>query len=1246
MECLGSLGKRVIWCFSVIILAGLFLANLIWTSHNAYTLYETVAIVRSFFNVPLLIGTFIFVIWTAKRLLKNEKSTYLLVGATIIYVAAACYIIFNSDAFIRADSKTCWEAASSFLQGDFAELQYDGYFTRSPYQLGLVLYDILLQLIWDNSKILYLFNIAEVLLIDWCSCQIANKLFANSVITRLTYLLELLFLPQFFMIMFGYGTIPGFACIMVAFYFFVCIYTADKPSAKWLVLMVLFATFATVIKKNYSIALIAMAIMLFIKLLQQKESRLYLLLAMCLVLILPMKAPDLVQAGFEAVSGITMEEPEPMIAYIAMGTDLDNTERGPGWYDGSTLWDYVDNDYNADKQLKYEKEKLANNIQASLNEPIRAIVFYCHKVISEWCDPLFQSVWSGPIIDDKGNMHVTKPLLVSLYTGGYAEKVVSCFSKCALIIVLGASLGRIINARKKIDGELVFTLYLVGGFIFHIFSEGKSQYTYMYVLVLMPMAAAEIYYWANSSMVDKAQIIACNLIDKRSFQNKDNQSLELNNENSQCRLKKTIYMAQLVVAFVLLLFALYKTYIPIQIEIESPMDSFSLPIGSYTATINYQCGSDSKVKLYADNTAAIHANEIPLSHLNNQVKYDFYVTKNIEATSLVITDCLAGDLTISSLVVTTSGAACRIFLLAWISLSIVVDFLFFAKVNKRKKVIISVLFAISLVAVIPLFFQGIHIGHDLNFHLQRIEGVAHGLSLGYFPIRMSTVLNQGYGYPVDIFYGDLLLYLPAVLRLIGFSVLSAYKLYIWFVTVLTIIFAYKCGKSILNNDYLAVLMALSYATASYRGADIYNRAAVGEYSAIAFFPLVMLALWNICTTDIKKREYKKNATILAVAMSLIIYTHVLSTEMTCFIVAFVALIFIKKTVRKETIQVLSKAVVQTFILCLAYLVPFLDYYINSDIKLKHVENSKTLIQSFGGYVGQYFAFFRNIYETYDKAGRMQITPGFCLMIALIVAILLIIMRQGDKQIYFFSGMSVFLLWLSSDIFPWDAIASSSRIGAAFAAVQFPWRYLAFATLFLSVLLGLVVKKIMAILSGNVRLQVIPLTLATFFALITAAAFDISYLSSVDADPIVDTAELKSCSADISQDEYGLYGTDYDKLEQTIGVNAGTATLVSQSGLDMVVAVETPEATGIEIPRTCYPNYRATTAEGRKLNITTGYNNRVRIELPEAYSGTITVTYREPWYWRVSEFISFMMVVILIVLKHSQNDDNKNRVDVL
>ena len=49
---------------------------------------------------------------------------------------------------------------------------------------------------------------------------------------------------------------------------------------------------------------------------------------------------------------------------------------------------------------------------------------------------------------------------------------------------------------------------------------------------------------------------------------------------------------------------------------------------------------------------------------------------------------------------------------------------------------------------------------------------------------------EGYGYPISVYYGDILLYIPALLRLMGFSVTQCFKFYILMINIGTVVCSY------------------------------------------------------------------------------------------------------------------------------------------------------------------------------------------------------------------------------------------------------------------------------------------------------------------------------------------------------------------------------------------------------------------------------------------------------------------------
>ena len=102
-----------------------------------------------------------------------------------------------------------------------------------------------------------------------------------------------------------------------------------------------------------------------------------------------------------------------------------------------------------------------------------------------WCDPLFQSIWIGPIENTKDDVHST--FFLSLYERGIVNRSINRYMKCFVIIIFLSACYFRYKYRQN-NSDLLY-LYFWGGFVFHIFWEGKSQYIYPYVFVLLPGCA-------------------------------------------------------------------------------------------------------------------------------------------------------------------------------------------------------------------------------------------------------------------------------------------------------------------------------------------------------------------------------------------------------------------------------------------------------------------------------------------------------------------------------------------------------------------------------------------------------------------------------------------------------------------------------------------------------------------------------------------------------------------------------------
>ena len=141
-----------------------------------------------------------------------------------------------------------------------------------------------------------------------------------------------------------------------------------------------------------------------------------------------------------------------------------------------------------------------------------------------------------------------------------------------------------------------------------------------------------------------------------------------------------------------------------------------------------------------------------------------------------------------------------------------------------------------LLASMPVLMQGVGIfGDDIHFHLSRIDAIAQGLKAGQFPVRIYSQAKNGYGYAPSLFYGELCLYFPAVLRTLGVSVQLSYHLYVLAVQMLTAGIAFYSFRQMFSHNKTALLGSVLYLLNPYRLQNLYWRAAVGSTQ-----------LWRFC----------------------------------------------------------------------------------------------------------------------------------------------------------------------------------------------------------------------------------------------------------------------------------------------------------------------------------------------------------------------------------------------------------------
>ena len=123
------------------------------------------------------------------------------------------------------------------------------------------------------------------------------------------------------------------------------------------------------------------------------------------------------------------------------------------------------------------------------------------------------------------------------------------------------------------------------------------------------------------------------------------------------------------------------------------------------------------------------------------------------------------------------------------------------------------------------------------------------------------------------------------------------------------------------------------------------------------------------------------------------------------------------------------------------------------VYLNRVMEGVKQIQEDGASLFQLLAFWASPFQRGDASTHLIATPGPLLLAVPVVGLILLFRRKLTRQTLLFWLGSLGLLLVSTCYFPWDFLAESSRVGQFLAQVQFPWRYVGPAALFLTLTLG-------------------------------------------------------------------------------------------------------------------------------------------------------------------------------------------------
>ncbi len=355
-------------------------------------------------------------------------------------------------------------------------------------------------------------------------------------------------------------------------------------------------------------------------------------------------------------------------------------------------------------------------------------------------------------------------------------------------------------------------------------------------------------------------------------------------------------------------------------------------------------------------------------------------------------------------------------------------------------ILCAFLLYIVILTVKPLIRGGFYPMHDdmQAVRLMQMDKCIRDLQI---PCRWVPDMGFGYGYPQFNYYAPLPYYVMEAFHLLGFGYLASIKIYLVLITFTGIWGMYKLSERFWQSKYAGYLSALFYTLLPYKAVNLYVRGAVGEYTASALLPLVLLSGLNL----IKSRS-GKNVFYFSLTLAFLWLSHNLSG---LFFMPFLGvwLVYIFVTENKLDLADPLKKVVFGFIgglvLSAFFLLP--AFFEKGFV---HIE---TLTSNYFDFRGHFLGFKQILFSSNWGYGSSQ--PGdldqimlgigilywFIPLVFLILAFIVKKRRSDLALISILAWVALFLIHPRSIII-WNSLPFMKYI-------QFPWRFNIFTGVF-------------------------------------------------------------------------------------------------------------------------------------------------------------------------------------------------------
>jgi hypothetical protein len=558
----------------------------------------------------------------------------------------------------------------------------------------------------------------------------------------------------------------------------------------------------------------------------------------------------------------------------------------------------------------------------------------------------------------------------------------------------------------------------------------------------------------------------------------------------------------------------------------------------------------------------------------------------------------------------------------------------FRKISKPStERILLFLILLTIFTGAPLYNGDYVQTNDGYYHMVRIEGIKESLEAGYIPARIHLFALNDYGYGEGFYYPDLFLYFPAILRLLGFNILTSYKIFIFICSFLAILNMYLAVSRIVRSRYAGLISAVLFAFAAYRLIDIYYRGAVGELLSFIFIPLVFWGLFEIYGGSPQRWG------IFALGITGLIFSHMISLAIVCSAVFIFVMFNIADTLKHPRIFTsILKAICVSVIFSAVFWLPLIEQLIMNDVigdvlytTVSYPIDSERLVS-----IPELFAGFAN----WD-----QIKPYMGYALLFVPFLRIMVRKSGNKSPGNIKIADYFLIFgivttlAVTPLFPWKFFPWF------YNRIQFPWRILLLASPLLAAAGGIL---------GDILFQKHDRMLFLAATVCFCAVSSMQFFTEVMTNRIVPGDGFRLENNRVMGAEYLPINADtefVDKNKNTVLSSDSTFENLDydRSGLsysfDFRLSSETDTKVTFEVPLLFYSGYKASLSEidgkQEELKVYQGAHGLTSVDVSGVKEGRLLVYYSKTRIQKIADMVGFFSALLVIILFYIKRRKNRN-----